>query len=182
MKEFIEEERQLLNVKRMSSEYLIRGYDLAQHSYFVASMFIEFCERESITISSKEIQLVMRHDIIETMTGDLLYPAKNRNEKTQMAWEVIEDAVVFERPEFKKYSDKSIKNNLSKEKWDVFKACDLLELALFCKEEIILGNSSDGLKEVYNNCQRLLKELTNNLSSVKKFIKNSIIPYESIRK
>lgn len=166
--DMLKKERALLNVQRMAGKPKLRSYNLVEHSFFVTSMFIELCRREDIEVHMEDVKKVMNHDLVETLTGDLLYPAKNLNEETSKAWEYIEDSIVKENPEFIPYTDKKIRKGFSEKKWMLFKAADLLDLWIFCKEEQVLGNNAKEIQEIINNCERYLYNM--NIDSVNDFI------------
>lgn len=158
------------NVQRLSGTHKSRSYNLLEHSFLVGSLFAEFCEEEGIEVSYKELKTILYHDILETETGDLIYPVKNLNRLTRDCWNAIEESVLAENPQLRPYSDESLSNILSPEKLHIFKCCDLLELWVFCREEEVYGNGSIEIKNVLKTCQEILSSC--GVPSIIEFIKN----------
>jgi 5'-deoxynucleotidase YfbR-like HD superfamily hydrolase len=135
----------------------------------VMSLFKVFCEREGIHYNLEVLDLVANHDILETVTGDILYPVKNINDETRRAVEVLEEAAVRlpQNKHLRNYTDEKIKKALNKDQHDMFKACDTLCLWIFCvKEYQMTGQSS--IQEVINTCSKLL---SNKFASISVFMK-----------
>lgn len=150
--------RQMLAVQRLSGTPKHRSYNLAEHCYFTAVLFAKFAEAEGIEYDLKVFQAVLNHDVLEIMTGDLLYTAKNLNSVTRVAWESIEAEIVKDNPEFDCVTDSQIASIMNGVQLDLFKVCDLLELFIFCKEERLLGNLNQRMKQVEENCDWILRQ------------------------
>lgn len=149
--------RKLLTVDRLAGKHKLRKCDLASHSYFTALFFIEFAKKENIAYDHNVIETVMTHDLMEVSTADLPWPVKNLNETTKKCWETIEEEAAKAYPEFQKYSDENIKNSLNVEQFTLFKAMDYLELFTFIHEEIMLGNVTSEMVEIYERCVSLIE-------------------------
>ena len=145
------------NVRRLTGNMMHRNYNLLEHSYMVVVLFMEFCRREDITINLACIDLVLHHDIVETVTSDLPYPVKNYNTKTQTCWEEMENEILKEHPCLTRYSDARIKQLLPTKAYELFKVCDLLELWICMSEEVALGNVSSDCMQVIHKCNELIK-------------------------
>jgi 5'-deoxynucleotidase YfbR-like HD superfamily hydrolase len=142
----------------MSGSPKIRSYNLAEHSYFVATMFEEFAREEQLEYTTDTLYVILRHDIMEVFTADLPYPVKNFNEKTKEAWELIEREVYEGGKErfITMMTDEEIKSRLTEKQFILMKSCDILDLYLFCLEERQLGNHSQPILKIINNCEDIL--------------------------
>lgn len=150
--------RKMLNVQRLSGSPKIRSYNLAEHSYFVATMFEEFCKEENLEYSTDSLYVVLRHDLMEVFTSDLPYPVKNFNEKTKEAWDLIEREVYEGNKNrfISMFTDEEIKYRLTEKQFIMMKSCDILDLYLFCLEEKQLGNNSQPILKIIQNCENIL--------------------------
>jgi 5'-deoxynucleotidase YfbR-like HD superfamily hydrolase len=148
--------QRMRNIDRLSGTLKNRQYDLMQHSYMVAILFMRFSKLEGIPIDMVVLDCVLHHDILEVITGDLIWPVKNFSAKTKASWELIEEEIVNSNPEFKKYSDVEMENTMTKIQYTLFKACDVLDLYIFCMEEQTMGNHSKEVIEVIYNCRVML--------------------------
>jgi 5'-deoxynucleotidase YfbR-like HD superfamily hydrolase len=151
--------RKMLNVQRMSGSPKIRSYNLAEHSYFVATMFEEFAKEEGIKYSTDAIYVVLRHDIMEVLTSDLPYPVKNFNDTVKQAWDLIEEELYQGNKDrfITMLTDEEIKRRLTEEEFRLMKSCDILDLYLFCLEERQLGNHSLPILRIIDNCVQILE-------------------------
>jgi 5'-deoxynucleotidase YfbR-like HD superfamily hydrolase len=140
---------QMADVRRCSGVKLIRPYDLIRHSYMVTVMFQHFAKIENVEYDVDALNMIMRHDILEVKTGDLLNPVKSFNNGTKSAWNRIEKHIITGFPEFSEYSDERIREVLNHEQHNLFKVCDYLELWTFIVEEILLGNRTEGVLKIY---------------------------------
>ena len=150
--------RQLKNVQRLSGIKLIQSYTVADHCYYTGILFEQFIKDESIEVGRPQIAWVYRHDILESITGDLLYPAKNYNVHTSKLWEEIELELTndLEYNHLRIYTDYKAKENFSSEAWELFKIVDWLELYLFCMEETRLGNHQAIIQKIIHNSANTL--------------------------
>lgn len=164
--------RKCKNIDRLSSSFKHRGYNLLEHMYMVTVLFKYFASKEDVSYGVYELDLILNHDILESESMDLIYPIKNLNEKTKKSWKIIEDEVTNVNPKLKRYSDKAIKEGLSELQYALFKVCDTLDLLIFVKEEISMGNNTKSMKTVYSNCLKIIDNQKFNFNSVKKFIES----------
>lgn len=163
-------ERKMVTVDRLSGTHKIKRYSLAEHSYFVALLFQILAEEEKIEYSLKDFSLIMRHDLIEVITSDLIFPVKNFSEKTEKAWGEIEQELYnFNKEKFLCLpTDKSLEEELPPLVFHLFKDCDMLELLLFCYEEEKLGSK---VKTVRIIIEALTKSLEDSaFNSVRRII------------
>jgi len=157
-KHYISEQRRMLSVQRLSGKPKLRSYNLVEHSFFVTSLFYEVCKNRGIDVSSEELINIMNHDFLEVYTGDLIYTAKNLNEHVKSLWDSIEEEIVNSLPDaIRNIGDSYITKKFSDIKFKIFKACDLFELWLFLKEEIIdFGNKNKDIIAVFNKARELI--------------------------
>ncbi len=153
-------DRKMLNVQRLTGTPKLRSYNLAEHSYFVGLLFMEFAEIEKIDYTKEDLSLVFRHDFLEVLSADLPYHVKNLSSSTKEAWEKIESEVVDSREKDFMYlfTDEEMKSYMKPSVHKLMKACDILELYLFCREDYLLGNHSKEIKIIMENCKSIEKD------------------------
>jgi len=127
--------RRMRDVHRLSGFFTTRVYTDAEHCYYTGLLFVAMAHTHNVTVTEEMIVWVFTHDALEVATGDLLYPAKNTNRLTQESWSVIEKEVSESMPSLKGYADVDGMRLLGVDAWNLFKACDALELWLCCTEE-----------------------------------------------
>lgn len=150
--------RRMLNIQRLAGVPKHRSYNLAEHSYFTALLFLDICNAIGAAPTAGQLDLVLKHDLLEVFTADLPYPIKNLNDVTKAAWATIEQEAIHANLTvgfLGEYADSSLADGL-KELHDVFKAADLLELWIFCTEEQVMGNCSVQIEGVCRKCEDLL--------------------------
>jgi 5'-deoxynucleotidase YfbR-like HD superfamily hydrolase len=163
--------RRLKNVNRLGTESKLRNYNLLEHSYMVVALFRHFASKEDVAYDLTTIDYIMHHDILEVISSDLPYTVKNLNEATIAAWEVIEKEVMKQHPQLQRYSDDNILRNMTAGQHLLFKACDLLDLWIFLKEEEALGNRTPECFNIIKTCERLV---LGKFKSIDNFMTNSI--------
>lgn len=144
------------NIERLGLYYKIRSYNLLEHQYMTAMLFRQFASLEDVSYSMQEFDLVLCHDIVETVTMDLSYEVKNVTPEAKEAWDTIEKAVTKLHPRLDRYSDTNLKSGLNERQHKLFKSCDLLDLFIFCIDEYKLGNRSEDIQRVLENCRKLI--------------------------
>ncbi len=156
----IEYYRKMLNIQRLAGVTKLRSYNLAEHSFFVTILFEEFAEIEDVDYDKNTLYYILRHDFMETLTTDLPYQVKNFNRFTKAAWKTIEEEIFKGRePEFNHIvTDENLAFNLNQQQFKLMKACDILELLIFCTEEYKLGNKDQSLLKVIENCDQILRD------------------------
>jgi len=161
------------DIHRLAGVFTIQPYTVALHCYYTAILFQEIAMVSGIKFNTTEVDFILKHDILETITGDLLLPVKSFSENTKRKWEEIETELVEKKYVYLFwFTDKHAKNYFSTESFNLFKACDLFELYLFCLSETYLGNNSDGVWTVIRNCENLLPQfdvpyITNYVNNIK---------------
>lgn len=148
--------RKMKNIERLSGTFHIRPYNLLEHSYMVGMLFINFAKLEGVEYNEKTLETVFNHDILEAETGDLIYTVKNHNDNTKFAWRTIEQEVINSNPDLAPYSDYEMECSLTKEQYDLFKVCDLLDLWIFLKEEQKFGNKSEEVETIIKKCDYII--------------------------
>ena len=146
-------------MNRLAGFPLLHPYTVAIHCYYTGILFEEIAFHENIAITKRELYFVFRHDLLETITGDVLLPVKIHSKSVKEKWESIEKEMVQSKYTYlRSFNNGDMERIFSPEAWNLFKACDLFELYLFCQEETELGNMTKGIWTVLKNCQNLLPE------------------------
>ncbi|MGL5913528.1 MAG: YfbR-like 5'-deoxynucleotidase [Bacteroidales bacterium] len=163
-------QRRQRTVERCSLAPKIRSYDLMQHSFGVLSIYLDLINIFNLpTQTQDKIETVLRHDLLEVLTGDLPYNIKNLNDTVSTMWESIENEVAKKTkcPAIVACTDANIKTVLSVLEYKVFKLADMLDLLFYCTEEASLGNDSDDMLAILNNSTdisiKLIKDLLKTL-------------------
>lgn len=148
----IDNYRKLMTIDRLAGKFKLRPYTLDRHSYFTGILFSHFAKLENVKYDAKILELIFMHDMMEVITTDLPWNCKNLNDTTKECWATIEDEAAKAYPDFQKFSDDNIKNSLTEEQFNLFKVMDYLELFLFIHEEILLGNKTSEMIDIYERC------------------------------
>lgn len=148
--------RRLKNVNRLGTEIIQRPYNLLEHSYMVTVLFCKFAREINIPYDTSTIDLLLHHDIVEVITGDLPYTVKNCNDITKSCWSNIEQEVLRSRPNLLPYTDDAIRSKMTPQQYELFKVCDLLDLWIFLREERGIGNLSIANHEIIKTCEDLI--------------------------
>jgi 5'-deoxynucleotidase YfbR-like HD superfamily hydrolase len=169
--------RKMSSVDRMSTSLKNRRYNLAEHSYYVASMFEDFARAENLPYSTEDMYFVMRHDYLEAITTDLIYPIKKLSKVTSDCWDTIEAEIIKQKEsEFVNlFSDEDLKEALDPLLYHLMKTCDFLDLFLFCLEEAFLGNITVELRHIIETLKPII--LDSGFESVKSFVTECIKEY-----
>ena len=150
------------DIQRCSLAAKIQPYDLMQHSYGVLSICCDLVRLlELPLLTQDEVELIMRHDIAETLTGDLPWNVKNMTVMISQRWSRIEEEVLSRTSStfttIERYSDEEIDKTLSQEKLDLFRIADMLDLLFYCCKEKSLGNSTPMMESIFENAFRVCK-------------------------
>lgn len=169
--------RKMSSVDRMSTFLKNRKYSLAEHSYYVASMFEDFARAENLPYSTKDMYFVMRHDYLEAITTDLIYPIKKLSKITSSCWDMIETETIKQKESelITLFSDEDLKNALSPILYHLLKTCDFLDLFLFCLEEAFLGNITVELRHTMEALKPII--LDSGFKSINSFVTECIKEY-----
>jgi len=157
MKDLVFTLRKLKHIIRCSTYRRIHDENVAEHSYYVSilAMMIadelntlpEYAGKISV---EKVIRNSLLHDADEALTGDIIFPVKHHNKHIH---EAIKSTASFMWDELFKGLPQSVqmyKEIASDCKKDLEGSCvalaDMLELCLYCYEEVSLGNTN--MKEI----------------------------------
>ena len=144
------------NVERLSQVYIHQSYNLMSHQWMTGMLFKHFASLEDVPYDINAWDIVLKHDLLETISTDLPWPIKNFNDKTKDSWGIIENELISKHFQLEKYSDENIKKSLNERQYALFKVVDVLDLWIFVKEEISIGNNSKQIKEVEENCIKII--------------------------
>jgi putative hydrolase of HD superfamily len=139
LENYIDNYRTLKNIKRFSMESIHSIQDLCGHGYGVANIFYLLCKELHIKITEEDLFMALNHDFAEAYTGDLNRLVKDKNERTQKAWSIIENEILPK--ELENWTMENICKKLGSEKAEVLKIADELDAFLFCTEEVNKGNT-----------------------------------------
>jgi 5'-deoxynucleotidase YfbR-like HD superfamily hydrolase len=145
--------RKLKNCNRLSGFSLIQTYSVAEHCYYTGILFETIADELMISITDAEREYVYRHDIIESITGDMLRPVKNFNIHVKDCWKRIEQELLMAEEFIFLHAYRDHPHYFEDETWRLFKICDVLELLLFIKEESKLGSKNMELQIIADNCK-----------------------------
>lgn len=119
--------RDAASVLRYHTARTLRSQTLACHSHGVAVLVIHVLP----TASRELIQAALFHDLAEKLTGDLPAPVKRACPELNIAVSVLEQRFATEH---------GIDITLTSHEQSVLKWCDTMELVLWCREEMEMGN------------------------------------------
>jgi 5'-deoxynucleotidase YfbR-like HD superfamily hydrolase len=147
----------LRDIVRFSGLPLIRQNTLVEHCYNTGNLFVEMAKAEGLAVTQEEIMFVFRHDLLETVTGDILRPTKKLTKSIEFNWECIENEIVHTNKYswLSAYTDFWARNHMSKKAHELFLACDLLDICYTLKNELLKGNV------VVNGTSREYKDVLN---------------------
>lgn len=143
------------DVQRLAGRPIHKPYSLMEHCYYVGMLFKHFASKCDVPYSMEVFDLVLKHDLVEVVTGDLVYPVKNFSKETQDAWDLIERALA-ESYGLEKYANDALKNAMTKGQYELFKLCDILDLYIFVLREKSLGNNTEEIEIVIGNCHKII--------------------------
>ena len=118
-------------VKRCHARQMHREYLVGQHSFNVAGIIMTFCPSPSLAL----IKAALWHDVPERFTGDVPTPVK------QLAPEIRDLLRLVERRVLTAV-DEDFEDTLTDKEKEWLKAADMVELWLWAREEVALGNSA----------------------------------------
>jgi len=128
-------------VRRLHTVPLIQHYDVAQHSWNMATLLLTLHPNPTLNL----LRAVLLHDAHERWTGDVPAPIK---------WDDPTLASALHRLEEKAQTALGIKINLDEGEQRWLRALDILELYLFCTDEMEMGNRQ--VRGVINKCHDVL--------------------------
>ena len=140
------------NVKRYHTIPIIREQNNAAHSWGVAVLFDQLWGVKSMN----GVRASLYHDCAEYLTGDLPAPIKKSSKEVAKVIKQLED-------DFNAELDIAI--DINKEDQVKVKFCDCLEGALFCLEELEMGNKM--VADVFSKYMEYLREQVNEHNQLK---------------
>lgn len=164
----IEYLRRLKYVNRLSRVPTLRTYNVLEHGFMTLALFDRFASLEDVSYNIQDFKLVLYHDLLESISGDMPYDIKRMNGITEHSWNVIETEVVKAHPQLNRYTDKQIKDKMNPRAHELFKTCDLLDLWIFIREEQELGNQSSELARIRDKCYTIIRE--GNFKEINRFM------------
>lgn len=165
--------RRLRNLRRCNNYPTLIPEDVAQHSYYVTLLAKAFFdEANSFAVNKMEFTTLMNkcllHDMEEAFVSDIPYPIKHASKKFHDELNDIIDSGMSSMIH-------SGDTNTTISLWEgdrkrckdgiegsVVALCDMLELAIYCYEEVKLGNTA--CKTILNNCRIYLPTLFNTVT------------------
>lgn len=143
--------RRLRHIHRCNNFLKINGEDVAQHSFYVTIIAMAIAdemkyERGMLVSVEDVMRKALLHDVEEAITGDIPHNVKHgvdqsTKESLEAACEQIADSYYLNGTSqvFQRYSAlcKSSKKGLEGQIVDL---ADMLELAVYCYEEVCMGN------------------------------------------
>lgn len=162
------------DIQRLPNTPHHRGYNLLEHGLVVGMLFRWFASEENVAYDINVFDKVLLHDFVESVTGDLNACVKKFNDKTAESWDIIEYEICYGNPVLAPYSDQEIKKAMTNQQYRLFKMCDYLDLWIFCRNEMALGNRAQKLVKCLSNCEKLLAHYSyewTEFKSIAKFMK-----------
>lgn len=135
------------SVQRCHTLRTIQKDTVGSHSYRVAYLCLELAEGRIPTHRMLElIKAALLHDAAEAYTGDICAPAKK----------VLVGNLENVEKEYLKSVGIVVPYLTPVEEW-ILKAADTLDLLMFSREEMRMGNS--GIRPVFSKCEEWLSEM-----------------------
>lgn len=155
--------RGLKDIKRCNTQRRIHDEDVLQHSCAVTMLVMIVADELNSKGHGVNVELAMRkailHDSEEIYMSDIIYPVKRHNK--QIA-EMLKTVTKEMGDEYYSQFDASVwryrtLGDTSKEgvEGEIVHLCDMVELAVYCYEEIALGNKS--MFDLFNKAVRIAR-------------------------
>jgi group I intron endonuclease len=155
--------RRLDNIIRYNNRLKVHTQTVASHSYYVAYSMMRLLEIVDLPIEIKYKLLCycLIHDISEIHTGDLPHDVKAANPELKEMVEKFEKDFYIQSGMYDIIN--SINDDYQKIKYNLFKLCDLMDVFMYAKEELFLGNNtlemSNILTQSVEDCNTIVKAL-----------------------
>lgn len=164
--QWFREIRKLSNVRRCGTMRMIRAQNVAEHSYYAATLAMQFMrELDSPEWEFDRLEVlekVLLHDAEESLTTDIPYPFKRFS--PQLAAEMRKASCSLVQkffPYWLAHRNVNAKEGLGAE---IVIAVDYIELYAYCMEEKELGNCDRYLDEILRECEKILmKQFTSQI-------------------
>ena len=118
-------------ITRYHTARTIRTQSVGEHSWGVAQLMVYL----SPNVSAQALIGALHHDLSELATGDIPAPVK---------WENAELKDLLKAVEHKFDNMHGLAQDLTRQEYHLLKWCDMMELVLWCMEEMELGNRTIG--------------------------------------
>lgn len=123
--------REAAHVKRYHTIPTIGQQTVAEHSYHVAMLCIDIQARNNERCSAELMRAALFHDLPEHKTGDIPATAKWGSPGLKSLLDSLENDVI---------TDYGIEVDISEVEKIVLKYADILELVMYCIDQMNLGN------------------------------------------
>lgn len=175
--------RKLNNMGRWSTEFMHQRTTVSEHSFFVAQIgqmlgVIEEDKGSKIDWQRLFFKLI-NHDVVESMTGDIISTTKHKNSQIKSVVDMIERELVEENiiklldePFKKVYREILFEGKDDSLEGKILKYADYIDALIECINEIKLNNYVPFEEKYYFIKEKLEKS---ELASVEFFLKN-ILP------
>ncbi len=155
--------RRLDNIIRYNNRIKCHTQTVAAHSYYVSYTMMRLLELVDLPhdIKYKLLSYCLIHDAAEIHVGDMPHDVKAAYPKIKEMLEQFEDDFYIQSG----LSDVAnvIRDDYQKIKYNLFKLCDLMDVFMYAKEEIYLGNQtlemSNILSQAVEDCNTIVKAL-----------------------
>lgn len=162
--EYLQKLYTLKNIVRYNPRTRLKNESVAEHSFFVALIALELCNRLNTSVETTQQCLIkaLLHDMPETELNDITHDVKSRLNLSSVL-KAYEDEY-FNR-EFPVYSELMSNNDDNLVNFIVNYA-DTMSVLQYTHNEIELGNKS--MQEIYDNCLVRLKTIKNKIKEILK--------------
>lgn len=173
--------RRMRQIRRCNTFPTVNPIDVAQHSYYVTMLAmalsdeyntwaeeynlefhpLDFDNNYELVNTEKVLRKALLHDTEESITSDIPWNIKHMNDDINFALTKAIDERIDKAYEGTKTMEmyhqlgKACKDGLEGQ---VVNIADMLELAIYCWEEVVMGNHY--LKSMLNKCLRLIDSYT----------------------
>jgi putative hydrolases of HD superfamily len=175
--------RKLNNMGRWATEFMHQRNTVSEHSFFVAQVgqMLALIEEQhgNVIDWGKLFKKLLNHDVIESLTGDIISTVKNKNDEIRNMVNLLEkeaaEETLFEHmdePYKSIYRDLLFDGKDETLEGQILRAADEIDALMECVGEVKLNNLKPFVDKYYLILAKLNK---NSLTSVKFFTKN-ILP------
>ncbi len=180
---YLQTVRKLNNMGRWSTDFMHQRATVSEHSFFVAQvgqMLALIEEQNGNTIDwGRLMKKLLNHDVVESMTGDIISTVKYKNEEFRDMLNILEKEVVeenlladVEEPYKSMYRDILFDGKDDTIEGKILKCADYIDALIECVNEVRLNNLDPFVHKYHVITESLLHS---DLASVKYFIQ-SILP------
>jgi putative hydrolases of HD superfamily len=175
--------RKLNNMGRWATEFMHQRNTVSEHSFFVAQVgqMLALIEEQhgNVIDWGKLFKKLLNHDVIESLTGDIISTVKNKNDEIRNMVNLLEKEVAEEtlfehmdEPYKSIYRDLLFDGKDETLEGQILRAADEIDALMECVGEVKLNNFKPFVDKYYLILAKLNR---NSLTSVEFFTKN-ILP------